>query len=264
MTLRLENKTAIVTGGASGIGASTVRKFVAEGARVVVSDVNEELGNQVAGEFSPDLTTFVRCDVGNMDQVSELISKGVDWLGSIDILFNNAGIGAFSETPDLDPDEWHRVISIDLNSVFYSCRKVIPIMRDQDGGSIINTASVSGLFGDNGFSAYNAAKGAVVNYTRSLAVDHGKDGIRVNALCPGLIDTPIITAMRQFPQFEEYTKNGIPAGRAGTPDEMANVVAFLASDEASYISGATIVADGGKTAHGGLPNMMGWINELSS
>jgi meso-butanediol dehydrogenase/(S,S)-butanediol dehydrogenase/diacetyl reductase len=263
MTLRLENKTAIITGGASGIGAATARKFVAEGARIVISDVDEERGNKVAAEFATGLATFIPCDVGNMDQVSHLISKGLDRLGSIDILFNNAGIGSFSETPDLDPDEWHRVISIDLDSVFYGCRKVIPIMREQHSGSIINTASVSGLFGDNGFAAYNAAKGAVINYTRSLAVDHGKDGIRVNALCPGLIDTPIITAMRQFPQFEEYTKNGIPIGRAGSPEEMANVVAFLASDEASYVSGATIVADGAKTAHGGLPNMLGWINELT-
>ncbi len=264
MTLRLEGKTAIITGAASGIGAATARKFVSEGARVVVSDVNEELGDQVAGELGPNRATFIACDVGNMDQVSQLISAGLDWLGSIDILFNNAGIPVFSETPDLDPKDWHRVIAVNLDSVFYCCKEVIPIMREKKGGSIINTASVSGLFGDRGFSAYNAAKGAVVNYTRSLAVDHAKDGIRVNALCPGLIATPIINAMKQFPQFEDYVRNGIPVSRTGTPEEMANVVAFLASDEASYVSGAMIVADGAKTADGGLPNMLDWVKELNS
>ena len=148
------------------------------------------------------------------------------------------------------------MIDVDLNAVYYACRIAIPIMREHGGGSIINTASISGLFGDYGFSAYSAAKGAVINLTRSMAVDHGKDGIRVNALCPGYIKTGITGRIQTTPQLDAGFAE-VPLGRAGQPEEMAAVVAFLASDDASYVTGAAVVADGGRTAHSGQPNTPG-------
>jgi meso-butanediol dehydrogenase/(S,S)-butanediol dehydrogenase/diacetyl reductase len=174
----------------------------------------------------------------------------------VDILFNNAGIGSIGETPDLTVDAWRRVIDVDLNAVFYGCRVAIPLMKAAGGGVIVNTASISGLFGDYGFSAYNAAKGAVVNYTRSLALDHGKDNIRVNALCPGFIHTGLTSGIEQRPELLAQWQALIPLQRVGTPDEMAAAVLFLASDDASYITGAMLVADGGMTAKTGQPNLM--------
>jgi meso-butanediol dehydrogenase/(S,S)-butanediol dehydrogenase/diacetyl reductase len=258
MSGRLQNKRAIITGGASGIGAASVRKFVAEGAQVVISDINEALAILLIGECGEDRVTYVECNVGDQSQVNRMIDQAREWLGGIDILFNNAGIGCYGETPDLDEQQWHDVINIDLNSVFYSCKKIIPIMRQQGGGAIVNTASISGLGGDYGMSAYNAAKGAVANYTRTLALDHARDNIRVNALCPGLVDTPIISALKRNPDYDAFVKSQLPAQRPGTPEEMANVAAFLASDEASYVSGVNLVVDGAKTAHTGMMNYVQW------
>ncbi len=253
--MRFQDKVAIITGGASGIGAATVRLLVAEGAKVVIIDLNESLGHALAERLDGDRTLFLRCDVSQREQVAAAIKAAHEHFGRLDILFNNAGIGCFGETPDLDPEVWERVMSIDLSAVFYACRVAIPLMREGGGGVIINTASISGLAADYGFTAYNAAKAAVVNYTRSLALDHGKDNIRANALCPGLIDTPLTAAVRQMSGVGDVWLQGVPLGRAGTPEEMAKVVAFLASDDASYITGATLVADGGQSASTGQPNL---------
>jgi meso-butanediol dehydrogenase / (S,S)-butanediol dehydrogenase / diacetyl reductase len=249
---KFEGKGVVVTGGASGIGKATVQKFLAEGAHVVISDINRATAHP--------RSTFIACDVADPEAVEQLINNANTWLIAqgvkLDILFNNAGIGSVRQTPSLSVEEWHRVIAVDLNSVFYACRIAIPIMQQNGGGVIVNTASVSGLFGDYSFSAYNAAKGAVVNYTRSLALDHGRDRIRVNALCPGLVLTGLTTGLEGNPALVEYWNQQIPLGRAGSAEEMANVVAFLASDDASYITGATLVADGGITARTGQPDIM--------
>jgi meso-butanediol dehydrogenase/(S,S)-butanediol dehydrogenase/diacetyl reductase len=255
--MRFEGRVAVVTGGASGIGAASVRLLAAEGALVVIADLNEGLGRAMVAELGEARALFHRCDVAVRAEVEALIEAAVGRFGRIDILFNNAGIGAFAETPDLEPETWERVIAVDLNAVFYACRAAIPHMRRTGGGAIVNTASISGLYGDYGFTAYNAAKGAVVNYTRSLAIDHARDNIRVNALCPGLIDTPLTEAAKQLQGVFEMWTQGVPMKRAGRPEEMAQVVAFLASDDASYVTGAMIVADGGKTAHTGQPDLRG-------
>jgi meso-butanediol dehydrogenase/(S,S)-butanediol dehydrogenase/diacetyl reductase len=258
---RFEGKGAIVTGGSSGIGAATVERLIAEGARVVLSDVNR---NDAQLQELGDRAHFVACDVADADAVEAMIGAGHDWLtgrgAKLDILFNNAGIGSIGETPELTVEDWRRVIDVDLNAVFYGCRVAIPIMRAAGGGAIINTASISGLFGDYGFSAYNAAKGAVVNYTRTLAMDHGKDNIRVNALCPGLIRTGLTTGLELMPDLLEQWQTLIPLERAGTPEEMAAAVLFLASDDASYITGAMLVADGGMTARTGQPNVLRFVS----
>ncbi len=258
--MRFQDRVAVITGGASGIGAATVRLLAAEGAKVVVVDLNESQGHALVGVLEADRSLFLRCDVAEREQVEAVIRTAHERFGRLDILFNNAGIGCFGETPDLDPEVWARVIAIDLNSVFYACRAAIPLMRADGGGAIVNTASISGLAGDYGFTAYNAAKGAVINYTRALALDHAKDNIRVNALCPGLIDTPLTAAAKQMSGVLDVWLDGIPMKRAGTPEEMAKVVAFLASDDASYVTGTIMVADGGKTAGTGQPDLSKFLH----
>lgn len=252
---RFQDKVAVITGAASGIGAATARLLAQEGACVVIADLDEAGGRALAERIGDEQALFHRTDVADLGQVDGLIEQAIRRFTRIDVLFNNAGIGCLGETPELDPETWSRVIAIDLNSVFYACRAAIPHMRRTGGGAIVNTASISGLAGDYAFTAYNAAKGAVINYTRALAIDHAKDGIRVNALCPGLIDTPLTAGAKQMSGLFEAWIDAVPMKRAGTPEEMARVVAFLASDEASYVTGSIVVADGGKTAHTGQPDL---------
>jgi len=253
---RFEGKVAVVTGGASGIGAATAKRLVAEGARVVVADQSTEQGEAVASALRAGgaRAEFHACDVGDLGQVEALMHGAVERFGGLDVVFNNAGIGAYGKTPDLDPDDWHRTVRVNLDSVFYGCRAAIPHLRRRGGGAIVNTASISGLGGDYGLTVYNATKGAVCNYTRSLAIDHARENIRVNAVCPGCIETGLTVPLYSSPPLRERFEQAIPMGRIGLADEIATAVAFLASDDASYVTGALLVVDGGLTAHTGAPN----------
>lgn len=258
---RFAGRSALVTGGASGIGLATVRQLSAEGARVTLVDLPASKGADVARAIGAH---FHAADLSDMSAAEDMVTAHISREGRLDILVNNAGIGGLGEIPDLDPGLWRKVLAVDLDAVFHTCRIAIPAMRaafhaEGRTASIINTASLSGIAGDYGFGPYSAAKAAVINLTRVLAIDHGKDGIRVNALCPGLIDTPLAAPLAAIPGLMDKWTAGIPLRRAGRAEEMAEVIAFLASDAASYITGSAIIADGGASAHTGQPNFIAEI-----
>ncbi|PZQ64192.1 MAG: 3-oxoacyl-ACP reductase [Phenylobacterium zucineum] len=258
--MRFAGKVAVVTGGASGIGLAAVRRFHAEGASVVVADVQDEAGERVAAELGDGRCVYQRTDVSSWEAVQAMVARAEAEFGGLDILFNNAGVGSFAATPDLTPEEWRRVMAIDLDGVFYGCKAALPAMRRRGGGAIVNTASISGLAGDFSFAAYNAAKAGVINYTRAVAIDHAREGVRVNAVCPGPVDTPIIAGINEMQGVRQTWDKAVPMGRFATAEEIAAVALFLASDDASYMTGAIVPVDGGVTAHTGqpdLPRMLG-------
>jgi meso-butanediol dehydrogenase/(S,S)-butanediol dehydrogenase/diacetyl reductase len=242
---RFAGKVAVITGAASGIGAATARRFASEGARLVLSDVNAEAGEGLAKELQ---AAFVATEVGDPAQVESLMAVAASQHGALHVVFNNAGIGCYGKAPDLDIAMWKKVIEVDLDAVFFGCKFAIPHLRRSGGGVIVNTASISGVFGDYGLLAYNAAKGGVVNLTRAVAIDHARENIRVNCVCPGPIETPLLAPVLAAPTAREQYNDLIPIGRVGRADEIAAAVAFLASDDASYITGAALVIDGGLTA----------------
>jgi meso-butanediol dehydrogenase / (S,S)-butanediol dehydrogenase / diacetyl reductase len=258
--MRFLSKIVIVTGGASGIGAAAVERFANEGARVIIADINAERGNATAAAINKNQSAarvfFEQVDVSDWPQAEQFIRATADRYGQIDVLVNNVGTGTFSTTPDLQVDIWNRTMAVTLNSVFHCCKAVIPIMSTAGGGVIVNTASVSGLAGDYGLAAYNAAKGAVVNYTRASAIDHIREGIRINCVCPGIVDTPATTQLKNgMPEAWSRIVGSHPLGRASRPDEIASVILFLASDESSALVGSAVVADGGLNAWTGNPGL---------
>lgn len=253
--MRFDGKVAIVTGGASGIGAAFARRLHAEGGSVMIADLDAVQGQALADALG-DRAAFRQVDVADPDALVALAEATVAAFGGVDILYNNAGIGCYGLTPDLAVDDWRRVIAVNLDAVFYGSKAVIPHLKTRGGGVIINTASASGMAADYGFTAYNAAKAGVINYTRSLAIDHARDGIRANSICPGPVDTPILTnGVDAIPGLRQEWEAVVPMQRFARADEIAAVALFLASDDASCVTGASIPVDGGLTAHTGQPDL---------
>ena len=253
---RFEGMTAIVTGAAAGIGGAIAMQLAAEGSTVFAADID---GSALQHD-APGIINHV-CDMTDRQQVEAMVERMVADHGRIDHLFNNAGFGNLEETPDIQDENWEKVFKINVTAVMYAARAAIPHMRRQGGGTITNTASISGVAGDYGHTAYNASKGAVIQYTRTMAIDHAIDNIRVNAFCPGLILGTRLTGM-MTPEVQAMWREIIPMGRGGTADEMAKVALFLVSDAASYMTGSIVIADGGITAHTGQPNLVKFVKEL--
>jgi NAD(P)-dependent dehydrogenase (short-subunit alcohol dehydrogenase family) len=246
--MRLKDKNMIVTGGASGIGLATVRRCLQEGANVVLSDLAGSDGARLARELDGHTgrCLFIACDVTSSEQVDSLFAGTVAQLGSVDVVFSNAGIGGIGAAQDLADADWLRVIDINLNGVFRVARAALTQMYKQGSGSLINCASILGTLGQTGTVAYSAAKGGVVNMTRTLALEAAPCGVRVNSIGPGYIDTPLLKDLP--PELRQALINLHPIGRLGRDDEVANAVLFLASDEASFVTGAYLLVDGGFAA----------------
>jgi NAD(P)-dependent dehydrogenase (short-subunit alcohol dehydrogenase family) len=252
--MRLRDKVAIITGGTSGIGRATAIFFAQEGAKVVVVGRDEGRGQQVVAEIAEAGGTaiFQRCDVRFGEQCRQVVEGTVRAFGRLDVLFNNAGVFYANTVVDCTEDEWDLTVDISLKGTYLMCKYAIPVMIDQGGGAIVNTSSGWGLVGGNEAAAYCAAKGGVVLLTKAMAVDHSRQGIRVNCVCPGDVDTPMLVddAQRRGMTWTDYMGEAAnrPMGRVGQPEEVARAVLFLASDEASFITGAALAVDGGGTA----------------
>jgi meso-butanediol dehydrogenase/(S,S)-butanediol dehydrogenase/diacetyl reductase len=249
---RFEGKVVIVTGAASGIGEATARRFSSEGASVALVDRNEMPLAKVAKELPAQLTLAHLADVSDSEAVDAMMATVVKRFGRLDILVNNAGVFEGGDPAKITNEQWRRVMAIDLDGVFFGCRAALPHLQNT-GGSIVNTASVSGTGGDWATSPYNAAKGAVVNLTRSLALDLGKKGIRVNSVCPSLTRTGMTSDTMEDEKLLAKFRERIPLGRVCEPHEVAAVIAFLASDDASFVTGANVAVDGGVSASNGQP-----------
>jgi NAD(P)-dependent dehydrogenase (short-subunit alcohol dehydrogenase family) len=246
--MKLNQKVAIVTGGGAGIGRSTAIRFAKEGAKVTVADVDSVSGEETVSLIreSGGEAIFIKIDVKDSSQVKELINATTNTFGGLHILVNNAGISNSEvRSVDLSEEEWDHVIDINLKGVFLGIKYAIPEIKKSGGGAIINTSSLLGLKGKKYQSAYNASKAGVVLLTQNAALEYGKYNIRVNAIAPGVIDTKIIDVWKQDERRWPFISKANALGRIGTPDEVANAILFLASDEASFITGTTLSVDGG-------------------
>ncbi|MBR0821459.1 SDR family NAD(P)-dependent oxidoreductase [Bradyrhizobium liaoningense] len=249
---RFEDKVIIVTGAASGIGEATARRFSAEEAKVALIDRQREALEKVAGELPPERTLALVADVSDSQSVDDLVAATVKRFGRLDVLVNNAGVHEGGDPAEITNEQWRKVMSTDADGVFFGCRAALPHLL-KTKGSIVNTASVSGMGGDWSMSPYNAAKGAVVNLTRALAMDLGKKGVRVNSVCPSLTRTGMTEDMMDDKELLAKFAERIPLGRVCEPREVAAVIAFLASDDASFMTGANVAVDGGVSASNGQP-----------
>jgi NAD(P)-dependent dehydrogenase (short-subunit alcohol dehydrogenase family) len=241
--MRLSGKVAVVTGAASGIGLGIAQLFVKEGAKVVFSDIDES--GKAAADVAGENALFIQCDISDTESVKNLIAKTLEALGTINILVNNAGIvrqNPISETTD---EEWNAVINTNLKGPFLLTREVLPTFEKNGQGKIVNTASIAGIIGYENLSSYCASKGGIIAMTRALALEFAPKKINVNCICPGAIKTGMTKMIEENETMLKQTLMVIPAGRMGDPIDIANAALYLASDESDYVTGTSIVVDGG-------------------
>lgn len=243
----LKGKNVVVTGGASGIGHATAARFLEEGCAVCVFDHSAEARSRVGREL-PQLASVIDADVSKLDEVRGAFAKSIECMGSVDVVINNAGISIRHDFLDIRPEEWDAVLAVNLTGVFYVAQTAARHMVEHGGGVILNTASTNGIMGYRYYSDYNASKAGVIELTRSMALEFAPD-IRVNAVAPGYILTPMQRAEYTDQMLEEVNRK-LPLGRHGAPEEVAALFAFLASDDARYLTGQVYVIDGGETAGG--------------
>lgn len=262
--MRLTNKVAIVTGGANGIGRATVEIFLSEGASVIVADRDIEKGTELAEKY--DHAYFIETDVSNLDSISEMVTKTIEHFGGLDILVNNAGVDITGTVTNTEPDRWQRVLDVNLSSIYRTCHEAIPHMILRGGGSIINIASVQGMYGWPNYSAYATTKAGIFGFTRQAAIEYADENIRVNAISPGAISTQlgknsdqlepdyandpgVTTPPQQTANTPQKPDNRSRLKKSGKPEDIGYAALFLASDEAGYISGQNLVVDGVLTTH---------------
>jgi NAD(P)-dependent dehydrogenase (short-subunit alcohol dehydrogenase family) len=251
---RLAGKAAIVTGGGSGIGRAVARRFAAEGAAVAVADIAAERAKAVAAEIQAEggRAFAMSVDVSDQQQVQALVDRTVRELGGLDVLMTAAGVLGFGSVVETEPEEWGRVIGVNLTGTYLCARSAIPRMIERGGGSIVTVSSSTGAHdAAPGTAAYVASKGGVAMLTKAMSVDHAREGIRVNAIAPGPTDTPMLGGV-MTPQELRAFGEAMPIGRLAQPEELAAAALFLASDEASYVTGAVFAVDGGQTAKVGM------------
>ncbi|CAM3754990.1 3-oxoacyl-ACP reductase [Rouxiella silvae] len=249
---RFKDKVVVVTGAGSGMGAATAQRFAAEGATVVLVGRTEIKLAKIANTLETTNYYIHVADISNPEEVERLAKVVLDKFGHVDVLVNNAGVVVQGQVNEASIEDWKKIFDIDVSGVFYATRFFIDALK-KSKGNIVNVSSVSGLGGDWGMSFYNAAKGAVTNFTRSLAMDHGADGVRVNAVCPSLTLTDMAGDIKENKALLAKFAERIPLGRGAEPEEIASVIAFLASDDARFVTGVNLPVDGGLSASNGQP-----------
>ena len=248
--MRLENKVAIISGGARGMGAVEAKLFAQEGAKVVIGDTLDDEGRRTEAEINEigGECLFVHLDVTDESAWQSAVAAAVARFGKLDILVNNAGIYRTNDVEDTSVEEWEQVMDVNAKGVFLGTKSAIDAMRKNGGGSIVNISSVAGLVGNKRSSAYTASKGAVRLFTKSTAIQYASDNIRANSVHPGTIETPMTAGMLEDPAYRQDRMERTPIGRLGRPEDVAYGALYLASDESSFVTGSELVIDGGRTA----------------